>query len=264
MSPRHALPVSVAAALLLAGCAAVPTAPAAPAAEPAPAAGDGNLVVRDPWERMNRGIFAFNEGLDRWFLEPVATGWDFVMPDPVELAIQHFFGNLDFPVVFVNDLLQAKPVAAVEDLGRFMINSTAGVAGFFDLATYLGMPDSDEDFGQTLGVWGVPPGPYLVLPLLGPSNPRDTGGLIVDSATRVYPYFLPFYVNIGSTSLSIVNRRSRLLETIREERKSAFDFYVAVRNAYVQRRDDQIGDRKPKSKESDDDLYELDPLDETQ
>jgi len=263
MSPRHALPVGLLAALLLAGCATAPTAPTAPAAQPA-AAGDDDRVVHDPLERANRGIFAFNEGVDRWFLEPVATGWDFVMPDPVELAIQHFFRNLDFPVVLVNDLLQAKPIAAVEDLGRFMINSTAGVAGFFDPATYLGMPDSDEDFGQTLGVWGVPAGPYLVLPLLGPSNPRDTGGLIVDSATRVYPLFLPFYVNIGSASVSVVNRRSRLLETIREERKAAFDFYAAVRNAYVQRRENQIGDRKPKSEESDDDLYDVDLPDDSQ
>ena len=263
MSPRYALPVGLLAALLLAGCATAPTAPTAPGAQPA-AAGDGDPVVHDPLERMNRGIFAFNEGIDRWFLEPVATGWDFVMPDPVELAIQHFFRNLNFPVVFVNDLLQAKPVAAVEDLGRFMINSTAGVAGFFDPATHLGMPESDEDFGQTLGVWGVPAGPYLVLPVLGPSNPRDTGGLVVDSATRVYTFFLPIYVNIASTSVSIVNRRSRLLETIREERKAAFDFYAAVRNAYVQRRENQIGDRKPKSEESDDDLYDVDLSDDSQ
>jgi len=263
MSFPTARPVGLLAVLLLAGCAAVPTAPTAPAAEPE-RAGEDDAAVHDPWERMNRGIFAFNEGLDRWFLEPVATGWDFVMPDPVELAIQRFFRNLDFPVVFANDLLQAKPVAAVEDLGRFMINSTVGVAGFFDPATHLGMPDSDEDFGQTLGVWGVPPGPYLVLPVLGPSNPRDTGGFVVDRATLVYTWFLPWYVNFGSTSVSTVNRRSRLLETIREERKAAFDFYVAVRNAYVQRRENQVGDRKPKSEESDDDLYDVELLDDSQ
>jgi phospholipid-binding lipoprotein MlaA len=116
-------------------------------------------VVHDPLERMNRGIFSFNEGLDRWFLEPVATGWDFVMPDPVETAIQRFFRNLGFPVVFVNDLLQGKPIAALQDVGRFALNSTAGIAGFFDPATEVGLPSHDEDFGQTLGVWGVPSGP---------------------------------------------------------------------------------------------------------
>ncbi len=255
MNSHHALAIGLFAALLLVGCATAPS--GAPAA-----AGNGDPAMHDPWERMNRGTFAFNEGLDRWFLEPVATGWDFVMPDPVETAIQHFFRNLNFPVVFVNDLLQAKPIAAVEDFGRFLVNSTAGVAGFFDPATFLGMPESDEDFGQTLGVWGVPAGPYLVLPVFGPSNPRDTGGLVVDTATRAYTFFLPWYVNLSTTAVRTVNERSRLLETIREERKAAFDFYVAVRNAYVQHRDNQVGDRQPKSEESDDDLYDVDVSDD--
>ncbi len=256
MNRRAILASALAAGLLFAG------AVSAPAAEPAAATGsDGDVTVHDPWEPVNRKIFAFNEGFDHWFLEPVATGWDFVMPDPVEMSIQHFFRNLKFPVVFVNNLLQAKPVGAVTELGRFMVNTTVGIAGFFDPATYLRMPNSDEDFGQTLGVWGVPGGPYLVLPVLGPSNPRDTGGLVVDYGLSGYTWFIPWYASAGITSVRIVNQRSRLLETIREERKSAFDFYVAVRNAYVQRRDDQIGDRKPKSEETDDDLYdvELDP-----
>jgi phospholipid-binding lipoprotein MlaA len=231
------------------------------AAEPDPA--DANHpTVHDPLEHSNRKIFAFNEAIDRWFLEPVATGWDFVMPAPAQIAIQHFFENLGFPVVFVNDLLQGKPLAAAQDVGRFALNSTAGLVGFFDPASQIGLPNHDEDFGQTLGVWGVPGGPYLVLPFLGPSNPRDTAGLVVDRATLAYTFFIPWYVNFGSASVNIVNRRSRLLETIREERKSAFDFYIAVRNAYVQHRDDQIGDRKPKSEESSDDLYEVEPLDE--
>ena len=233
------------------------------AAEPAAPAGDADPTVHDPWERANRGIFSFNEGLDRWFLEPVATGWDFVMPDPVQSSVKQFFRNLGFPVVFVNDLLQGKPVAAAQDVGRFLLNSTAGVAGLFDPATEVGLPSNDEDFGQTLGVWGVPSGPYLVLPLLGPSNPRDTGGLAVDSATLVYPFFLPWFVNFASTSINLVNRRSLLLETIREERKSAFDFYVAVRNAYVQRRANQVSDREADSEGSDDDLYDLQLLDES-
>jgi len=221
-------------------------------------AADDDAVVNDPFEGFNRSIFAFNEGLDRWIIEPVATGWDFVMPDPVERAISRFFDNAGFPVVFVNDVLQGKPLAALQDVGRFALNTTAGIGGLFDPASEVGLPNHNEDFGQTLGVWGVPPGPYLVLPLLGPSNPRDTGGLVVDSATLVYPFFLPFYVNAASTTVGLVNRRSRLLETIREERAAAFDFYVAVRNAFAQRREDQIADRQPKAGESDDDLYNLD------
>jgi len=227
-------------------------------------AASGDPAVHDPWEGTNRGIFAFNEGVDRWFLEPVATGWDFVMPDPVQSSLKRFFRNLGFPVVFVNDLLQGKPVAAAQDVGRFLLNSTAGIAGLFDPATEVGLPTNDEDFGQTLGVWGVPPGPYLVLPLLGPSSPRDTGGLAVDSATLVYPFFLPWFVNFASTSVNIVNRRSLLLETIREERKSAFDFYVAVRNAYVQRRENQVSDHEAKPEESDDGLYDVQLLDDTE
>ncbi len=241
----------------------VAAAPAS-AADPASPDGDDQGAVHDPWEGMNRGIFSFNETLDRWILEPVATGWDFVMPDPVERAIVRFYHNASFPVRFVNDLLQWKPMAAAQDVGRFALNTTAGIAGLFDPASDVGLADSDEDFGQTLGVWGVPPGPYLVLPVFGPSNPRDTGGLVVDSATLVYPYFLPFWVNATSTAVSIVNRRSRLLETIREERAAAFDFYVAVRNAYVQRRENQVADRRPKSEEFDDDLYDLDGIDDVQ
>jgi phospholipid-binding lipoprotein MlaA len=233
-------------------------------AEPNAPGGNDDPTVHDPWERVNRGIFSFNEGVDRWFLEPVATGWDYVMPDPVQSSLKRFFRNLGFPVVFVNDLLQAKPVAAAQDVGRFLLNSTSGVAGLFDPATEVGLPANDEDFGQTLGVWGVPPGPYLVLPLLGPSSPRDTGGLAVDSATLVYPFFLPWFVNFGSTSINVVNRRSLLLETIREERKSAFDFYAAVRNAYVQRRANQVSDRKTDAEESDDDLYDVQLLDDAQ
>lgn len=270
MNSRHGLAVSLSSALLLAGCASAPTAPTAPAAPAAPAAPNGapaadvDPTIRDPFESSNRAIFALNERIDRQILEPIAKGWNFVVPDPAQAAIQRFFVNLNSPVVFVNDLLQAKPIAAAQDVGRFVLNSTAGLAGLFDPATQVGLPSHDEDFGQTLGVWGVPSGPYWVLPLLGPSNPRDTGGLLVDYGMTAYTFYFPWYVNFDLFGVRLVNRRAQLLETIREERESAFDFYVAVRNAYVQRRDEQIGDRKPKSEESNDDLYELDPLDETQ
>jgi phospholipid-binding lipoprotein MlaA len=243
---------------VLAGVVFAVTAAVAAAAEPETSNGDDEATVHDPLEGMNRGIFSFNETLDRWILEPVATGWDYVVPDPVESAISRFFENLGFPVVFLNDVLQGKPIAAAQDAGRFVLNTTSGLVGLFDPATEVGLPSHDEDFGQTLGVWGVPAGPYLVLPLLGPSSPRDTGGLVVDSATRVYTWFLPFYVNAGSFAVNVVNRRSHYLETIREERASALDFYVAVRNAHVQRRENQVRDRKPKSEESESDLYYLD------
>jgi phospholipid-binding lipoprotein MlaA len=258
MSRQTATPAGLLAVLLLA--AAAPASAADSAASP----GDGDPGVHDPWEGLNRSIFSFNEGLDRWFLEPVATGWDFVVPDPVQDAIRRFFRNAGFPVVFVNDLLQGKPLAAGQDLGRFLLNTTAGIGGLFDAAAEAGIPVNDEDFGQTLGVWGVPPGPYLVLPLLGPSSPRDTGGLAVDGATLAYPFFLPWFVNLASTSVNTVNRRAILLETIREERKAAFDFYAAVRNAYVQRRENQVNDHEAKPEEADDDLYDVELLDDAE
>lgn len=223
------------------------------------AGNDDDAAIADPWEGMNRPIFRFNDALDRWFLEPVAKGWDYAVPDPIEKAIRRFYGNLGFPVVFVNDLLQGKPLAAGQDAARFVINTTSGVLGFFDPATDIGLPAHNEDFGQTLGVWGVPSGPYLVLPLLGPSSPRDTGGLAVDSATRlVYSWWLPFVANASLYSVNVVNRRSAAIETIEEERKSALDFYAAVRNAWVQYRENQVRDEKPKEGESDEDLYYLD------
>lgn len=255
MSRAAARPLRQLAALALAAMLSAANAQAEPSSQDAD-------TVHDPWEGMNRPIFAFNEGFDRWIFEPVAKGWDFVMPDPVLTGVHNFFTNLGFPVVFLNNVLQGKVEGAIVSFGRFAINTTAGVGGLFDPAGWLHMPESDEDFGQTLGFWGVPGGPFLVLPILGPSNPRDTVGLVVDRASLTYTYFVPFYVNIGATLVDRVNWRARNLETIAEERKAAFDFYAAVRNAYVQRRDNQIADRQPKSEESDDDLYEVDPIED--
>lgn len=198
----------------------------------------------DPWESMNRGIFRFNEGVDEVVVEPIAGFVDVVLPDPVERAIRRFFENSMFPVRFLNNLLQTKPVSAVEELARFAINTTVGVAGLFDPATHLGIEDTREDFGQTLGVWGVPPGPYLVLPLLGPSSPRETVGLIADSAARVYTYFVPFYVSTSIGAGELLNRRSLASDDIAAERAAALDYYVAVRNAYRSYRENQVRDRE--------------------
>ena len=217
--------------------------------------------VNDPWEGMNRGVFRFNEGADRYVIEPAAKGWDFVMPDPVERAIDRFFDNVGFPVKFVNDLLQAKPVAAAQDLSRFVINTTLGVAGFFDPATEFGIEGHDEDFGQTLGYWGVPPGPYLVLPIIGPSSPRDTVGLVADSAGQVYPYFVVWWVSSAITATDLLNRRSLALDEIAAERESALDLYAAVRNAWVSYRENQVRDREEQESDRDDDLYS-DPEDD--
>jgi phospholipid-binding lipoprotein MlaA len=232
---------------------------AAPAAW---ASSDDPNQVNDPLESMNRRIFWFNEKADRWVIEPIATGWDWVMPRRVQTAIRNLFDNARFPIVFANDLLQAKPRQATEDVVRFVLNTTVGVAGLFDPASRLGLEANLEDFGQTLGYWGVPPGPYLVLPLLGPSSPRDTLGLVADSATRVYPYFLDLWINAVITGTDLINRRSLALETIREERKSAFDFYAFVRSAHIQLREDLVNDSEPEATDVSDDLYYFEDDDE--
>jgi phospholipid-binding lipoprotein MlaA len=218
---------------------------------------DADADAGDPWETMNRGIFRFNEGADRWVIEPIAKGVDFVMPDPVERSVRKFFENSVFPIRFLNDLLQGKPVWAVEDLARFVVNTSVGVAGFFDPASRFGLEGHREDFGQTLGYWGVPPGPYLVLPLLGPSNPRETIGLIADSAAAVYPYFIPYWVSSAITTGNLLNRRSLALDEIAAERRVALDYYVAVRNAYLSYRENQVRDSEEDESDGDD-LYYLD------
>ena len=218
---------------------------------------DGDPDPADPWERMNRGTFRFNEGLDRWVIEPVAKGMDFVLPDPVERSIGKFFENSRIPIHLGNALLQGKPVSAVEDLARFVVNTTIGLAGFFDPATHIGLEAHQEDFGQTLGFWGVPAGPYLVLPVFGPSNPRDTVGLAADTFSTVYPWFMPIYASFSIGVGQRLNWRSLALDQIAAERKAALDYYVAVRNAYMSYRENQIRDQEEDEADGDD-LYYLD------
>jgi len=241
---RTGLGISLwAAASLLAGCAS-PDGPADPYA--------------DPWEPMNRKIFAFNDTLDVWVLEPVAKGWDYVMPDPVESAIHRFFDNVRYPVVFVNDILQAKPEWAIMETWRFVVNSTVGLAGFFDPATPLGLVRREEDFGQTLAAYGVDGGPYLVLPLLGPSNPRDAGGLAVDSMVPPGGFvgIIPFWVNVGARTVNVVNQRARFLEDVAEAKRSSLDYYAFVRNGYIDYRRNQISDGEPSPDRFRESLYE--------
>jgi phospholipid-binding lipoprotein MlaA len=235
---------------------------AATAAVPVFAAGTGNgdpelddSGPNDPWEGFNRGIFWFNEKADIYVLRPVAVGWDFVMPDLVQTAIKNIFSNARFPIIFVNDLLQAKPIEAGEDLGRFLLNTTVGIGGIWDPAKKVGLAGNDEDFGQTLGYWGVPPGPYLVLPFLGPSSPRGTVGFAVDSATVPYSFFVAWYIPISVTATRMVSTRARYIEEIDENRRTALDYYSFQRNAYVSYRENLVKDREEDAEATDDDLY---------
>ena len=209
----------------------------------------------DPWEGFNRAMFSVNDGLDRWVLEPVAKGWDFVMPDPLEQCFSNFFQNLRVPIQGVNGFLQGKPVNGASDIGRFTVNTTIGLAGFLDPATYIGLAKHEEDFGQTLGVWGVPNGPYLVIPLLGPSTVRDAGGLAVDSMMHPGWYYLDAAVTVGSRVFDTINTRALVLEDVQNARNAALDFYSFVRNGYLQRRHSLLLDEKDATREVDDSLY---------
>jgi phospholipid-binding lipoprotein MlaA len=209
----------------------------------------------DPWEPFNRAMFTFNDHLDRWVLEPVAKGYDVVTPDELQHCIRNFFWNLRVPIQGLNGLVQGKPVQSASDVGRFTVNTTIGLAGFLDPATYFGLDRHEEDFGQTLGVWGVPNGPYLVIPVLGPSTIRDTGGLAVDSLLTPTWYFLDAAVTVGSRVVETVNTRAIVLQDVERARDASFDFYSAVRSAYLQHRETLLRDRGEATRESDDTLY---------
>ncbi len=192
----------------------------------------------DPFEGFNERMFWFNrEVLDRFLLKPAATAWDFIFPDPVQRGIYNVFDNLAVVRRVVNNSLQLKFTGAATEVARFTINSTVGLVGFFDVARdAFGIIQRDEDTGQTFGVWGVEPGPYLVLPFLPPLTIRDGIGYVFDTAMTPYIYFIPWYANAAGTATSTVNERSLNLERFESVAESTVDLYGAVRNAYLQRR----------------------------
>jgi phospholipid-binding lipoprotein MlaA len=212
----------------------------------------------DPIEPLNRKVFWLNDKVDVYVLEPVATGWDRIAPDRVQRSVANFFTNLRFPIVAINDLLQGKVGATATDVGRFGVNTTIGVLGFFDPASTWGLERHSEDFGQTLGWWGVSPGPYLVLPLLGPSNPRDVGGLIGDYGASIIPFFVDQWVLFGVRAAETVNTRSLLLREVQDAKQASIDYYSFVRNAYVQRRAALVNDTVETNREQEEDLYNVD------
>lgn len=216
----------------------------------------------DPLEPMNRAIFGFNEELDDWVLKPVASSWNFIAPKPIEYAIENFYDNLLFPVRFVNLLLQGELDPAALALSRFCVNTTLGIGGIFDAATFLDLAPQRADFGQTLGKWGVPPGPYIVLPLWGPSNPRDSVGLLVDGYLGITTFFIDWPILIGSVVADTINRRALLLGQIEDLKEASFDLYIAARDAYGQQRRERILGSEEAGRQRDEDLYFLDDFDE--
>lgn len=201
-------------------------------------AAPGEDIDEDPWEPFNEKMFWFNrEVLDRFLLKPVATAWDFILPDPVQRGFHNFFDNLAVVRRVVNNTLQLKLAGAGTELARFTINSTIGLVGFFDVAKdAFGIEQRDEDTGQTFGVWGINQGPYLVLPFLPPLTVRDGIGYAFDVAMTPYIYFIPWYASVGGRATDVVNERSLNLDRFERVAESTVDLYSAVRNAYLQRR----------------------------
>jgi phospholipid-binding lipoprotein MlaA len=197
---------------------------------------DDVLTEYDPLERFNRVMFNFNRQVDRFVLKPVARVWNFVVPELAQQSLANAFDNIAVPRRVINNLLQLKAEGAGRELARFFLNISMGVGGFFDVATELGIPRSEEDTGQTLGYYGVGPGPYLVLPFLPPLTVRDALGFAADAAMQPISYVAPFEASVGMRGGQVVNDRSLNLETFEEFEQITFDLYSATRNAYLQRR----------------------------
>jgi len=189
-------------------------------------------------------VHTFNDVLDRHVAKPLAKGYVKVTPRPERTGVSNFFQNLSYPTVIVNDLLQGKLKSFGGDTARLVLNTTIGIGGLFDPATKMGLPVGDEDFGQTLGKWGVPPGPYIVLPIFGPSDARDTVGFVADQFTDPKFYVNNIYLSLGLSGGALLDMRVELLSTD-DVLARAFDPYVFVRNAYLQRREFQVKDGAP-------------------
>jgi phospholipid-binding lipoprotein MlaA len=229
--PRQAqtflLLVTVVAMAMLQGCASLPD--------------NGTRDPRDPLERYNRAVFGFNQVLDRAVGRPITVGYMKITPQSVRLGVSNFLANLSYPVVVVNDLLQAKVVNFGRDTARFVVNTTAGIGGLFDPATKLGLEANNEDLGQTFGRWGVPPGAYLMLPILGPATVRDGLGEVGDYFAEPLTYVSDSNVQWGLAALDLVDTRYGLLE-MDDVLNRAFDPYAFVRSAYLQRREYLVAD----------------------
>ena len=195
----------------------------------------------DPWESINRPIFTFNDTVDTYALKPLAQGYQFITPQFVEDGIHNFFRNIGDVGNLANNVLQLKPYQAGVDTARLLVNTTFGVLGVIDVGTKMGLQRSDEDFGQTLGYWGVGSGPYVMLPLLGPSSLRDAPSKYVDSYTEPYRYMSDIPTRNSAMGLDIVDTRASLLSA---EKLINGDKYTFIRNAYLQNREFKVKDGK--------------------
>jgi phospholipid-binding lipoprotein MlaA len=216
-------------ALTAAGCASSP----------------GRTTGDDRFESFNRGVYRFNDSIDRAALKPVAKAYKNVTPRWMRAGIGNMLSNIEYPSTIVNQFLQGKGKLGMRDTGRFLLNTTLGVAGLFDVATAVGLEANDEDFGQTLAVWGVPSGPYVTLPFFGPSSVRDAPGRVVGWFTDALSYVdIPWEVRWGERALDVVHTRSELL-LVDPTLERAYDKYAFMRDAWIQQREFQIFDGNP-------------------
>jgi len=227
---RLLVALSMSAAVSLSGCATV---------------ADDYRDPSDPLESFNRVMYRFNDDLDTAVMKPLARGYNAIMPAPVNRGVTNFFDNLGDVSSAVNNLLQLKLGRAVTDVGRVVVNTTVGVAGFMDVASNMDLPKYGEDFGQTMGTWGINPGPYLVLPVLGPSSVRDGVGLVAEWYLDPVNYIEDDTVRWSVKGLNIIDTRADLLDASRVLEAAALDPYAFVRDAYLQRRRSLVYDGNP-------------------
>jgi phospholipid-binding lipoprotein MlaA len=225
--------------LLLGGCAALPP---------------GKRDPRDPWERVNRTTYKFNDKFDRAIARPVARAYR-KTPQFVQTGVHNFFTNLDYTVVMLNDLLQGQFKPFARDTARLVINTTVGIGGLFDPASKVGLDRNDRDLGQTFGKWGMKTGPYLVIPFLGPSDVRDAFGRLGDDFSSPRQYIRNPYWNYGLFLLQTIDSRARLLDASAIA-DSAFDPYAFIRNAYLQNREFKVHGAQPENEEQEEKLLE--------
>lgn len=206
---------------------------------------NGPSPEHDPFESYNRAMFQFNDAIDENFLKPIAAAYRDYVPTPIQSGISNFFSNLGDILVIINDLLQGKFAQARDDTMRFVFNTFFGLFGIFDVATYMDLPKHHEDFGQTLGAWGISDGPYLVLPFLGASSMRDTVGLVADWQVDPIAGIDDTTTRYATIGLKIVDTRADLLGASNVLDKAAFDRYAFLRDAYLQRRKHLVYDGNP-------------------
>ncbi|OUR64843.1 ABC transporter [Methylophaga sp. 42_25_T18] len=207
--------------------------------------------ANDPLEGYNRVMYKINSAADTVIIKPAAKVYDAILPDPISHGVSNFFSNLNEITVILNDLLQLKFGQAFHDTGRFVLNSTVGIGGLFDVAGHAGYEKHDEDFGQTLGVWGVGPGPYLVLPIFGPRDLRDTVGLVGDYYTDPVTYVKGPGAQNAFRGVRAVDTRANLLKAEKVLDEAALDEYSYVRDAYLQRRQNLVYDGNPPEEDFD-------------